>query len=178
MAFFHYPHFVFFFLSPTEETTAKKIIPTKKLTTKFCKLLAEAAEAAKCDEPQFKIPSEKKTSDNGKSKLDQNLANFNTDTVLQTDDNNGGLKLGAEAEDVLTSALMPEADTFRMMAATLQNMVISKAEQEKAKKGKDREKQKVVVNGVEEKERNSPKSCEHLDEAASVVSSSSGSSKT
>lgn len=89
-----------------------------------------------------------------------------------------GLKLATDAEDVLNSALMPEADTFRMMAATLQNMVISKAEQEKAKKGKEKEKQKML-NGIEDKDaRNSPKSCEHLDEAASVVSSSSSSSKT
>lgn len=168
---------------------AKKKMPNKKLTTKFCKLLAEAAEVVRNEESsthQFKIPSEKKISENGKSKLEQNLAHFNvsdgTDTVLQnTPEENKeteGLKLGTEAENVLNSTLMPEADTFRMMAATLQNMVISKAEHEKVKKGKDKDRQKPQ-NGIEEKDaRNSPKACEHLDEAASVVSSSSSSSSS
>lgn len=135
--------------------------------------MAEAAEAVKAEEqPQFKIPPEKKITENGKLKLEHNIPHFKvsdgTETVLQnTPDENketdGGLKLGTEAEDVMNT--MPEADTFRMMAATLQNMVISKAEQEKAKKGKK------IQNGGDEK-------CEHLDEAACVVSSSSSSSKT
>lgn len=157
-----------------EETSSRKKLPNKKLTTKFCKLLAEAAEAVQTEEPpQFKMPPEKRITENGKSKFEQNFPHFTvsdgTDTVLQnTPDENretiAGLKLGAEAEDVINS--MPEADTFRMMAATLQNMVISKAEQEKAKKNKK------MHNGFDDK------CCEHMDEAASVVSSSSSSSKT
>lgn len=56
---------------------------------------------------------------------------------------------------------MPEADTFRMMAATLQNMVISKAE----KKGRVRPK---LMNGIDEKDAwNPPKICDHLDEPSS-----------
>lgn len=156
----------------------EKKLPSKKLTTKFCKLLAEAAEAVKANHtPQFKIPPEKKIVENGKFNMSHLRVSDGTDTVLQntpedSKETDSGFKKGTEAEDVLNSALMPEADTFRMMAATLQNMVISKAEQEKNKKGKEKEKQKVH-NGVQEK----VKCCEHSDEVSSAGSSSNNSAK-
>lgn len=169
---------LFLYLFFIEEGPTKKKSPSKKLTTKFCKLLAEAAEAVKADEPpQFKIPQEKRIVENGKSNLAQLKVSDGTDTVLQNTPEDiretiGALKVGVEAEGSINSALTPEADTFRMMAATLQNMVISKAEQEKAKKGKEKDKHKTR-NGVYENEK-----YEHSDETASVVSSTSSSSKT
>lgn len=140
-------------------------MPNKKLTTKFCKLLAEAAEAVKTEEtPQFKVPQ------------DKGVKNFKvsngTETVLPTTANgkkelNGGsVKLSPEAEEVMNS--IPEADTFRMMAATLQNMVISNAEHEKAKKAK---KPHITIEETET-------GGENLDEAATTANNSNNTSKT
>lgn len=133
-------------------------MPSKKLTTKFCRLLAEAAEAAKADESQFKIPSEK----NEKCGSGEGVG------TAQEAKRPASL---IKAEDVLSSAaLIPEADTFRMMAATLQNMVISKAE-EKVRRGKHRHRVKIQ-NGIDENDAwNPPTFCEHYDQPPLVNSS-------